>query len=277
MTDRTGLDLIDQALAEHNAKYVIALFSGGHDSLVATHVASQHLQFSFACHLNTGIGIEQTRDFVRATCEGWQVELREYEAANYIRQDGKPAPQRFEEFILAYGFPGPAQHSRMYQRLKERPLRQMIRELDRDKSDRVILVTGVREQESVRRMAHVEPIQVWEGTKIWVAPIWHFSACDVNHYIRDNGLNRNPVVDLLHSSGECLCGAYAHKGEKEEIREWFPEMAAYLDELERQTNVAGFPWGWEDAPPEWFYAIKNGQMSLPGMMLCSTCEVRQLP
>jgi len=270
------IELLDKAVTDYNPTHVIALFSGGHDSLVSTHVATQHPSFSFVCHINTGIGIEQTRDFVRATCEDWEVELKEYRAAEYVQGNGKPDPQIFEEIVKQYGFAGPGQHSTMYARLKERPLRMMLRELDRGRNNKTLLVTGVRGQESVRRMGNVQPFQVWEGTKIWVAPIWEFSTCDVNHYIEEHGLKRNLVSDLLHGSKECLCGAYAHKGEKEEIRQWYPDVAAELDRLEELAREAGFPWGWEDGPPDWYYEVQSGQTfweeALPEAMLCSSCS-----
>lgn len=278
---KAPLAILDEAIQHYDPKYVIAMFSGGHDSLVATHIAKSHPRFSFALHINTGIGIEQTRVFVRETCQQWGIELREYCADEYVRADGTPDPQRFESMVLEYGFPGPQMHTKMYIRLKERPLRQAIRDLDRDRKEKTMLVTGVRSKESQRRMRHVEKVQIWEGTKVWVAPVHEFSKLDINHYIEDNGIARNPVVDYLHASGECLCGAYAHKGEKEEIRLWFPEVAAYLDQLEEMVHQKGFPWKWEDAPPEWYKAWKQGQQFIPGLepeeehpMLCQTCEGR---
>lgn len=99
------LEILDKYVSALKPLYVIALFSGGHDSMVATHVASQHPEFDFACHLNTGIGIEQTRDFVRGTCEEWKIELREYHASEYVQRCGKPDPQIYEELVIERGFP----------------------------------------------------------------------------------------------------------------------------------------------------------------------------
>jgi 3'-phosphoadenosine 5'-phosphosulfate sulfotransferase (PAPS reductase)/FAD synthetase len=275
---RSPFERLDAAIRKHNPRYVIALFSGGHDSLVATHIASRHARFSFAGHINTGIGIEKTREFVRQTCKKWGVELREYRAEAYTGPDGKPSPQIYADLVRERGFPGPPMHTKMYNRLKERPLRQMIRELDRNRSERVVLVTGIRATESTRRMAHVKPEQVWEGTKIWLAPIWDFTTRDVNDYLERESLQRNMVVDLLHMSGECLCGAFAHPGEKEEIRMWFPQAAKMLDELENQVRSLGFPWGWGQRPPRsWVRGKKNRRIigasrggEIP--MLCLSCS-----
>src|SRR6266404_727153 len=239
-----ALQLLSIAVEKHRPRYVIALFSGGHDSLVATHIASRHPLFSFALHINTGIGIPKTRRFVHEACRTMKIPMKEYRAANYRNAKAELDPQLYSVFVKERGFPGPPMHTKMYNRLKERPLRQALRDLDRIRTDRVILVTGVRAHESARRMRHVEPTQIWEGTKIWVAPIWSFTKLNVNAYIDANKLPRNLVVDLIHKSGKCLCGAFARPGEKEELRLWFPAVAARLDRLEDEVKANGFNWGW---------------------------------
>ena len=67
------LRVIDQAVNEYQPVATYALFSGGHDSLTSTAIAARHATFAAAVHINTGIGIEQTREFVRETCRanGW--------------------------------------------------------------------------------------------------------------------------------------------------------------------------------------------------------------
>ncbi len=265
-----GLELLDWAVERFEPSHVIGCFSGGHDSLTATHLASQHPAFSFAAHLNTGIGIEATRVFVRETCAALGIELREYRARDYLAVDGSPAPQRYEDFVLAHGFPGPPQHYRMYQRLKERPLRHMIRDLDRGRHDKVLLVTGVRQEESVRRMNHVDQVQIWEGTKVWVAPLWNLTKAEVNRYVAENDLPRNAVVDKIHMSGECLCGAFARPDELDELRFWFPEVVEEIEELTRRAYAAGFLWRWDERPPK---KGRSDEVPLPGMeMLCVGCR-----
>jgi 3'-phosphoadenosine 5'-phosphosulfate sulfotransferase (PAPS reductase)/FAD synthetase len=51
------------------------LFSGGNDSTVLAHMMRHRAQY--AIHANTTIGIEATRQFVRDTCAGWELELLE--------------------------------------------------------------------------------------------------------------------------------------------------------------------------------------------------------
>jgi 3'-phosphoadenosine 5'-phosphosulfate sulfotransferase (PAPS reductase)/FAD synthetase len=115
-----------------------------------------------------------------------------------------------------------------------------------------------------------------EDARIWVAPFLHKTKTQLNKYIEDHGLRRNPVVDHLHMSGECLCGAYARKGELEEIGLWYPRTAERIRRIEREVEAAGKPWKWEDAgPPEWYEEMRQGQMFLDDAMmpmpLCSDC------
>lgn len=268
------LAFLDVAVQKYRPKHVIGLFSGGHDSLVATHIASRHPAFSFACHINTGIGVEETRTFVRETCADWGIELREYHAADYRRGDGTADPQIYADLVRERGFPGPGMHFKMYQRLKERALRMMIRELDRTPHDGVFLVSGIRRDESERRIAHSYDDQVWEGQKRWVAPIYPLSKLDVTAYIRDHGLRRNPVSDNIHMSGECLCGAFAKPGELAHLAFWYPDAAAHIADIERDVRAAGHEWGWEQGPPRGY---RKDQMRFDfASPLCSSCVLTHL-
>jgi 3'-phosphoadenosine 5'-phosphosulfate sulfotransferase (PAPS reductase)/FAD synthetase len=243
--------VLDEAEAEHQPRKRWALFSGGHDSLAACSVAfawakDRGLQMD-AAHINTGTGIPQTTAFVEEVCaeQGWPLHLRS-------------ARCPYEEIVLEYGFPGPANHGLMYQRLKERCLRQLVREHKQEFNDRIMLVTGVRSEESVRRMRHVERIQR-EGAQVWAAAIWNWTKLDCNALIKARELPRNPVVDILHMSGECLCGAFAKPGELDTIAEWFPDVAERIRELEAQVAGKGLrAWKWGHRPPR----VHREQMSM---------------
>lgn len=103
---------------------------------------------------------------------------------------------------------------------------------------------------------------------VWVSPILDWSAGDCSAYMEQHGLARNPVVDKLHRSGECLCGALARREELEWIAFWYPETAAYIRSLEKRCFDAGLPcrWGGEKG------ARKSAQQAwLP---LCQGCASR---
>lgn len=238
-----------------------ALFSGGHDSLCATHVAMTSGYAQEVVHVNTGIGVEETRDYVRSVCDAYGWPLSELHP---------PVP--YDEIVVEHGFPGPAGHPLMYRRLKERCLSAFARERKtRRGADALVYCTGVRRQESSRRMRTVaaewqsEPKLGWT----WRAPILEFTKADVNAYIEAWSLPRNDVVDLLHMSGECLCGSFASPGERDEIRQWFPETDARIAEIEERVRAAGHHGCvWGHRPPN----VNKEQLSMLDIgPLCSSC------
>ena len=312
-----AFDIVERASDVHHPEAIFLFFSGGYDSLVATDVVHNHLANPFVevypdvyrqrvvkvVHVNTVIGIEETRQYVRMMAQWMHWELAEY-----------TTPVRYEDIIKRYGFPGPSSHRYMYVQLKERAIDQLVRDHTYNRTNwrsliapvlaqsecmtlaqkqllyasllemypifkhathsRILFVTGVRKQESKRRMGHVKPIQE-QGRRVWVAPLLNWTKEDIYQHIDFWQLPRNQVVDMLHMSGECLCGSYAHQGELDEICFWYPETGEHIKELEKMVRGEGFVWGWEDAPPSWWNAVQCGQTQLPGFAsLCSSCEAR---
>jgi 3'-phosphoadenosine 5'-phosphosulfate sulfotransferase (PAPS reductase)/FAD synthetase len=251
--------IIDEAVEQYQPSHIFGLFSGGHDSLCATHIACQHLYFRGAVHINTGIGVEETRQYARKTSQEQRWQFKEYHP-----------PVAYDDIILSHGFPGPGSHFYMYVRLKERCIDELVREHKRNRNDRIMLVTGVRLEESDRRMGHVEPI-VRKGSRVWVSPILNWTSDDKNDYININSLPRNPVVAALCMSGECLCGAFARPGEMTEIETFYPKTAERIRNLERRAAEAGVHAKWGVRPP------KPKDTEQPGplpMELCWSCEAK---
>lgn len=240
---------------------VAILYSGGNDSTCLAHMFRGRADV--AVHANTTIGIEETRAFVRETCASWGLELREY---------FPPEGSSYRDLVLDQGFPGPGMHWKMYQRLKERCLRQARKQIVSDpRRERVVFLAGRRRTESARR-ANVPELNR-EGSVVWVSPLVNWTKTDLFTY-RDwaGDVPRNRVSDLIHMSGECLCGAFAHKDELAEVEMFFPEVAAEIRSLEDEVRAAGHPekkcrWGWgatEKLTPE---DLRSGP-------LCSSCEYR---
>lgn len=59
----TPYNVMEQALNQHNPVRIFAMFSGGNDSIVSTHFAMEHGAHE-VLHINTGIGIKETREFI---------------------------------------------------------------------------------------------------------------------------------------------------------------------------------------------------------------------
>lgn len=248
--------IVANAVKRYRPKGVVGLYSGGHDSLIATHIASQHPAFRGAASMDTTIGIPETLEYRREVAQSYQWRPREY-----------IAPVSYRDIVLKHGFPGPGAHLLMYARLKERGLRQMMGEIQHRDGDRVVLVTGVRKAESKRRMGHVEATKK-EGGKIWTAPLVNWTDDDKDEYMILHGLPRNPVSDQLCMSGECLCGSFAAEGEIAVIEAAFPKFADHLHELEWEAARAGVHAKWGARPPGDKGASKTGPM-------CRSCDARR--
>jgi 3'-phosphoadenosine 5'-phosphosulfate sulfotransferase (PAPS reductase)/FAD synthetase len=254
------MNAIDSAINEFSPVALYALYSGGNDSLVSTHFAMSHGAHEVV-HVCTGIGIPQTLEHVRQVCkdEGWPLRVL------------TPPDKTYRDFVLKYGFPGPGSHRYAYSWLKERALRKLVRESKYGAKDRIGLITGVRVQESARRMGYVKPV-IRMGCTVWIAPMFGHSKADNVRYIREHELPINPVTRILGMSGECLCGAFAQPNELEaKIRPHFPEVAAQIDALAEEARIAGKHCAWGTRPKK---AKLLDQYDIPWMPLCSGCPTK---
>ena len=251
-----ALDVVSQAADRYDADQVYALFSGGHDSLASTLIAARHPKFKGVVHVNTGIGIEETRQFVRDTCRryGWPL----YEL--------HPPRRTYRDMVLGggEGFPGPSMHKWTYIWLKKDAIDKFVTSRKTHRLENVVLVSGQRTQESARRARHVQAHRK-DKSKIWTNPIHDWSKGDCLDWIEHVGARQNRVVQLIHKSGECLCGAFARPGELAEIELWYPEAAEQIRALEAEARTAGLKrcqWGSKDG------TTPNSEP--PGPM-CSDC------
>jgi 3'-phosphoadenosine 5'-phosphosulfate sulfotransferase (PAPS reductase)/FAD synthetase len=253
--------IIDDAVAEHSPSHLFALFSGGHDSLCSTAIAAEHPAFTAAVHINTGIGIGETREFVRETCSerGWPlIEMH-------------PDAKTYRDLVIEKGMPeGPKSHSTCYFWLKQRQVRRLVAEHKRDWYDRILLITGIRKEESERRMTAVMSVPVYHrrGIEVWVNPILDWTKSQCHDFMEREELKRNPVVDLLHRSGECLCGALASRSELPDIEAWYPQAGKEIRSYEQLARDHGHL---EDrwAGPRLTVSRDQMRFDLP---LCSSCE-----
>lgn len=231
------------------------LYSGGNDSTTLAHLFKD--QATHAIHANTGIGVEETRQFVRDTCARWGLPLME-----------EHPPTSYRELVMDRGFPGPAMHYKMYQRLKERCLVQARRKLvSNGRQQRVVFIAGRRRAESARR-ADI-PLHERDGSTIWTSPLAMWTKPDMQTYRLMHGdVPVNPVAEALGMSGECLCGAFAKPGELNTIREHYPDVADEIEQLERDVRAAG----WDDRLSTWGHGSGTAGVQNVGRM-CTSCTL----
>jgi 3'-phosphoadenosine 5'-phosphosulfate sulfotransferase (PAPS reductase)/FAD synthetase len=267
--DHILLRAIDQHVLRDNREVaaIVTLFSGGNDSTVLAHLFRERA--THAGHANTTIGIEQTREFVRNTCAEWGLPL--------LERTSKSEADSYRSLVLDQGFPGPGHHFKMFQRLKERAIEQMQRELvGNPYRQRVIFLAGRRRDESQRRAAIPESER--NRSKVWVSPLVNWTKLDLNTYrLMHDDVPVNEVSDLIHMSGECLCGAFASPGERAEVSAWFPDVFEVIAALEAEIAdrddipVHRRTWGW-GADPAVVRATRT-KASKTGA-LCTSCDDR---
>lgn len=246
--------IIDEALELGPFVARICLFSGGGDSTAVLHYALEHDLADEAAFVDTGTALPGVRDHVEQVCSDWNVPLTIWEAGT-----------AFEEMVLnpKLGFPGPGQHPRAYQRLKERQLRQLVRSKKQHRRDRVLFISGIRRHESKRRASR--PAVSREGATVWANPLTDWTDDQIRDYRQAHDLPVSDVSALLHQSGECGCGSFASPGEREMRCDLFPEWGRWLADLEARAEAAGVRHcRWGERP---------GTQTGDAGGLCSSCQL----
>lgn len=244
----------------------VAMFSGGYDSLVSTHYTMEKLDGDAVLHIDTLTGIEENKQFVERVCEyfDWPLEI--------ITPN-----MELEEFAKKYGFPKAPAHSWIYRYLKHNPLSSFTTSLE---ADRPVYYTGVRKEESDRRMENVssERTESSKGRWWWDAPIADFTDEDVADYIVTHGLPRNNVVETIGRSGECFCGAYADRfSELTILQENYPEHYEWVmgieDAVQEEigTDEGYSYWGVSGLADDEVSNLLDGEYDTD-MELCVNCE-----
>ena len=251
-----------------------ALFSGGNDSVASTHHAHEHRDIDYTVYLDTNSGIQENIDHVIDVCEtyGWDLVILE-------------SPVTLKEFAVgtetrdALGFPGPGIHSWAFQYFKQRQLREIARQVDAEPN----FYTGVRSDESSRRMNNVAG-EEQEGERwTWISLIHDWSDEKTDAYREEHDLPKNPVAEKIGRSGDCYCGAFANREtELLELQAEYPEHYEWIKDVEQEvqdeigTGQDYCYWGFGNMSEKELRA-KIAENDESQMMLCSSCDVPEYP
>ncbi len=253
-----ALRILMEAKELYNPVKTYVLTSGGNDSTTLMHLVAPHVDG--AVHIRTGIGVPETSEFVREITAYFELPLIELVTP----------PEVYRDIVLGEtrkGFPGPNMHYITYHRLKAERIRNLQRDYSK-RGERLLLVTGVRSQESERRMLGVGKFEHQSPTSTatrcaWVNPLIHWTSYEMNSYRMAFQVPRSPVADKLHRSGECLCGTFARPDELKEIEFWYPETANYIKSIQAEALANGkkFP----------YWGHREGKIPKSAEPLCSDC------
>jgi 3'-phosphoadenosine 5'-phosphosulfate sulfotransferase (PAPS reductase)/FAD synthetase len=296
-------------VAEFEIEQVFCLTSGGNDSSVTAHMLRDH--YSALVHVDTGTSLPEPRGrndvlafverfatlidkplLVYSAGDAFETMVlgRDYFWTAFEEARGEDPGLGLEAFIdrerakpdkgvapgMPLGFPGPGGHRFPYRYLKERQVDTLIREHKRHRLENIGLLTGVRAAESLRRMGWTTDVRK-DGSKIWLSPILHLTDEQMAEYRAVHDLPQSDVAALLHRSGECNCGAFLARGEREEVFSLFPEFRAFIEPLEaeaRRREIRGCRWGARPLSQAQLWDDEDAQ-DVHGLgAMCSSCVER---
>jgi len=273
-----GPDEILQRANSREWDNAFALCSGGKDSTAALHYTYRNAGFPLdgIIFIDTNIGLHESKEYVRTLGEKFDLPVHIADTRNKA--------DRYRERIEKYGFAGPTRQSHRFEYIcnKDKPLQKFLTGFE----GQSLLISGATRQESDARYEAVSADGIeQDGTRTFVSPLARWTQSDVDGYLNEHGVEVSEVTQLLESSGDCLCGAYADRYlELSQLREHYRYLHTYIQSLEARVIDAArndellkdkyhefVLWGHGSmTDPELDQAIesRDGQ----NMTLCRSCE-----
>ncbi len=216
----------------------VGLFSGGKDSLTACHSLWKKGLLKEVLYCRTGVGLNE--EYVVEMCKKFNWKLNIVEP-----KEG----ETYEDFVRKFSFPHQGAHNAVMGYLKWHPMRKWY--MIQKKAGRdITFISGRRKKESARRKRMKSNVEYskTEGMKFW-ASIYNWETVDVWDYLKKHNLQRSPIYDTMHMSGDCLCGAFSTRGESHWLQVFHPELAERFRLLEEKYrgrkghNMNSSKWG----------------------------------
>ena len=223
---------------EYCIKSLVCCFSGGKDSLVATHYtlsASEGFESldKYVVYVDTTVMCPGTTEFVKQVSAHYSWNLK------ILRPETD-----FWTLVGEKGYPMPSMRRRWCCfKLKLEPIRNFVRDLNPQRAE----VTGLRRDESIRRRKLPE---VYYLKKSWVwkyAPIASWTEKDVLRYMTKHKLPMPPHY-RLGINETCLCGAFGSKKGMMIVKAQFPEFFQKFVDLEAQFKSGGSAFYFDNKP-----------------------------
>lgn len=235
-----------------------ALLSGGKDSTLAALEMSKEDRLDGVVHIDTGIGLNETREYVEDLSSrfGWNLKIFK----GYTSYD---------TYVLKHGFPTPTGHSQIMHILKLDAVRRFISWHKREKGEIPLIFSGVRSSESNRRSRWARKFQFYQGA-YWDCPVFHYTDEQVWKLHYEYQIPINSAYGIIGKSGDCLCGAFGNLAEKRVIEKFYPYLSDHISHLEENTKSEKYNiWGNTDKS---ICALKGNKHS--EHLLCSECSLK---
>lgn len=209
------------------AKTVIAMFSGGKDSLVSTYVANEackSLDVKFkVVFIDTTCALPNTIEYVKDVCVlmGWDLQII------------KPK-QSFWELVLKNGAPSPRRRW-CCKELKLKPLWNYLKAYNPPR----IVILGLRNGESYRRKK-IKKSWFSKDAQAWIYnPIIDWSEGEVLVFINKMKIPVNPNYSKVGFAGDCFCGCFTTLDKIKRTAEAYPEFFMKIVEIEQKFRSGG--------------------------------------
>lgn len=224
-------DVLELA-GRHNFDHVIALVSGGTDSLTAVdaynryHTNHDLRAIDLVVQTNTGASIPQTLETARQFCRDRGLSYAEVRNQN---PDRMLAPR-----VLSNGWPTERTHGFEFINRKQDTWDKVYSSFP----GRILFISGGRVDESDRRAANLGDSAFDLGEtgdrhprQSWVAPIHGLLDEEKANYIEENDIPETPAYDWLGYSGDCVACSFDDPRIVNEIEILSPELAYALRTL----------------------------------------------
>ena len=220
-------------IREYCIKSLVCCFSGGKDSLVATHLvmaATEGLELErYVVYVDTGVMLPIATDYVKDVCRqfGWPLTI---------------LSGHFFEKAEKYGMPSMRRRWCCYT-CKLKPIIDFVKALKPQRAE----VTGLRRDESLRRR-NIKQIIYGRQSGSWkYAPIVEWNEKQVINYIKQHSLPMPPHYKLGISE-TCLCGVFSSKREMLTLKATFPDLFQKFVELEKRFRSGGAAFYFQNKP-----------------------------
>lgn len=269
-------ELADKVRKDFNPYAVLVGYTGGTDSNISLKIATMFFKVDAAFTCNTTISAIETLK----NCERVAREVYGLKYISRMPPYGglEENPSTYFELVKKHGFPGQTKtsHNWMYRYLKDHTVSRIVSSIRKRKHNRpIVIISGARKHESVRRMGTSKDITI-VGNTIWVNIINEWTNSECKAFAIDNKIEelRSPISKGMGISGECFCGAYASgAGELAEIKHFSPSTYQKIRQISEVLKTLGFNWEWYESPPNRIKIKRSEQMEMfsPQMIFCSTC------